>query len=182
MPNTWLFITCKPQKIAITCNGIREDVPINGSGIIQISQECTISTKQNILATKRTNTVPVLASYFKPVSVPMNFTMSIQNEMIIPQEPVISINDGLNEFSNDQQSFARELQETEWKKIHHHSLIASGGTSITIILAVMILWFGISRIHQCVKNEKKMVSTAREQEMIELQSLRSSHSETRQNV
>ena len=52
MPNTWLFITKEPTNIALTCNGIREDIVLKNTGIIQIEQNCILKTKQNTLTAK----------------------------------------------------------------------------------------------------------------------------------
>ncbi|CAH1114773.1 unnamed protein product [Psylliodes chrysocephalus] len=53
MPNTWLFLTDKPTKIAVTCSGIREDVLLNITGFIKLLEDCVIKTNQNILQPKR---------------------------------------------------------------------------------------------------------------------------------
>lgn len=48
-PNAWMFIAVRPTDLAIICQGHREKVTINKTGIIKISEDCIIKTKQNII-------------------------------------------------------------------------------------------------------------------------------------
>ncbi|CAH1101873.1 unnamed protein product [Psylliodes chrysocephalus] len=93
MPNTWLFLTDKPTRIAVTCSGIREDVLLNITGIIKLSEDCVIKTNQNILQPKH-EFLP--ADIFTDRPNPENdLSVDISLDQIIPENPEIQIDNQL---------------------------------------------------------------------------------------
>ncbi|GAB0089833.1 hypothetical protein DMENIID0001_044500 [Sergentomyia squamirostris] len=49
--NSWLFLTEKITPIAVICGGFREEIAINGSGILRIRKNCFVKTNEVILTT-----------------------------------------------------------------------------------------------------------------------------------
>jgi hypothetical protein len=188
MPNTWLFITKEPTNIALTCNGIREDILLKNAGIIQIGQNCILKTKQNTLTAKRTNTVPVKASYSK-ATINLNLNTTLLNHPDqIEEEPVFKISDDIGELKYDEEKIQKHLEETLWKKVKKHSLTVNGSTTVTMVAAlftlqaILIYWY---KRHQRQKKSK----VASKEKMIELQPLKTEQPldepdplETRENV
>lgn len=174
MPNTWMFIANKPAKIAITCNGIRDDVLINSSGIIQLSQACNIKTKYNMLTPQRVDTIPVIGSYEKPTLVTINSTFSHQIYKKIRPEPVLRNSDRLGELVADQLHIQDELQGNMWKFIRLHSVATSMSTTIGLGALIAIVWSGYWFIKRF---RKRQLDTTRDAvqnpdiEMVELQQL-----------
>lgn len=188
MTNTWMFITNKPTKIAITCKGIREDVAINATGIIQISQDCIIQTKQNILTPKMFDTVPVLAGLVKTVQVqiPSNIKWDTNAQHEIETEPVFRSSDQLGGLRDEEQVFQEDFQGNIWKTVSHSTITSS----LTTVVILCVVIFGWSMYKKKEKQPEQSTATTTEFEMVPLyaqpsattQAERHTQSERCQNV
>lgn len=174
MANTWMFIVSKPMQIAVTCNGVREDVLLNTTGIIQISQDCIIKTKMNILAPERVDSISVMASYARSIPVLENITLEHQVLEEVQEEPVFKSSDKLDDRLADltmkEESLQKRLHETKWHAIHH-SVITSSATTVTIaVMLIVLLGFG-RLIMQRTRKPSPRTQNNQPAEMIELQPL-----------
>lgn len=169
-PNHWMFIAPRPFKIAVICDGKREDVTLKETGIIGIEQTCIIKTKKTMLTSKQTNTVPVLAGFVRPVEVNMS-TITTQSHSNIQEEPVIAASDELTGIQEQEESMQKTLQEKTWKVVKNYTMATSIGTSTAILTTIA----AIIGIYKCAKlRHKKIQKTRREaeqREVIELQPL-----------
>lgn len=172
MPSTWMYITTKPTQVAITCNGIREDIELKTTGIIQVSQNCIIKTKQNILTPKRITTTPVLSSYSKATTV--NFTeIHPHVQTKVEEEPIFSMSEDLNVIANNARKEENKLQDTHWKQIKAHTYATSGITVVIILILLTSIW-GINKAISTFKkkrNPPKRTNHEKETAAIELQPL-----------
>ena len=176
MPNTWMFITNNPNRIALTCNGIREDITINNTGILQVSQDCIIKTRQNILAPKRTDRIQILAGYGKHVAVNINTT--IESHAIKPleveDEPVIGISNQFDEIKSGEEHLQEHLSEKAWKEIKTHNLL-SHSITIGICIAIILLVIGAQYLWKARHRHVQPRKPATDHEMVELRPGRSRH-------
>ena len=141
-PNAWMFITENKLRIAVVCDGVREDVTLNQTGIIAISQHCIIKTKRNILTPKRTETATVLESFVRPVNINMSLVMSSTQWKPLQEEPVIEAANQLNELKNHELAIRDAVKETAWTTVHHR-LIVSSTVMSTMVLVGFILGLSI---------------------------------------
>lgn len=145
MVNTWLFVASKPTRAAIICNSIREDVLLNNTGIIQISPVCVIETKQHTLQSKTFQTIPVLATYAKPMSVNINTTLEGIHTSVntVQLEPVLHSSDKIADLQSEEMMVLQKLDTAQWNHRHTRSTIISTSTSFIVIIicfSVYILW------------------------------------------
>lgn len=162
------------MQIAVTCNGVREDVLLNTTGIIQISQDCIIKTKMNILAPERVDSISVMASYARSIPVLENITLEHQVLEEVQEEPVFKSSDKLDDRLADltmkEESLQKRLHETKWHAIHH-SVITSSATTVTIaVMLIVLLGFG-RLIMQRTRKPSPRTQNNQPAEMIELQPL-----------
>ncbi|EFA12583.2 hypothetical protein TcasGA2_TC001822 [Tribolium castaneum] len=186
MKNAWMVIVNRSVKVAITCNGRREEASVNGTSIVKITQDCTIKTKQNINP-KRIDASPVLASFHKVVPV-QNFTLpySNPNDPIRMLEPVLKNTEKLSKLMDQESDMQEEIDGKVCKKIHHHSIITSAATAAIVITIVLFSVLGYKCTKYKVQRYRKQrrpegTTQQHRTEMIELQPIYSSP-ESRQNV
>lgn len=145
MKNTWMFVVGKPTRVAVICDGNREDIKLSISGIIQISQECIITTKHNVLVPKRSQGASVISSYSKAVNVSME-PVHPSNLRPLQLEPVLRPEDSLSSLAKQEEDMDEELQEVPWRTISRHPVYTGVGTTAMIIVVVAALWMLVRRI------------------------------------
>lgn len=133
MQNTWLCITPRPVTTAIICNGLREEVIVNTTSMIQTSSNCTIHTMTSILTSRLDPSIKVNASYFKSVKPPeiLKNTMPLQH---LPSLHTLLQDHQANQWNQiltQEQDLKQTIADTTLKSVRHHSIITSG---ITIIV------------------------------------------------
>lgn len=141
--NSWVYVTNKIRRVALICNGIREDITLNNTGIIQISQECIIKTKRNILTPKKTATVRLLEGFTKHVPMSYNATRPAQHHHDVEKlgdEPIIGLSEEFGRLTEQETDIQSELQDVSWKHISHHPAIISSVTGFTIFGLMLIIW------------------------------------------
>lgn len=166
MRNTWMFVVGRPTKIAIICDGDREDVTINSTGIIQITQNCLINTNRNVLAPKRMDTSPAINSYSKPVNITI-LPANVEKAHNIQLEPVLKLQESLSNIATEEEEIQEQLEEHPWKNIHHHPVAIGLGTAIIVAILCATTWCIVRR---CLRPKRGIDS-----QMIELKPLRPSH-------
>lgn len=166
--NSWMFITNKKIKVALTCNGIREDVQLNMTGIIQTSPDCIISTRQNILTPRRNDHVTVLAGFTKNVSVNIQPNITYKHYEDLPEEPVMKVSDHFKKIKSEEEEIQNDLQETTWHSVKPH--VINNTIIITVILIIIILAWVI-QINYCRKPERLQGNPQQQREMVELETL-----------
>ncbi|CAH0555145.1 unnamed protein product [Brassicogethes aeneus] len=149
--NAWMAVTSKPTRIAITCNGVREEVTLNKTNIIQIAQDCIIQTKSNILTPRRIDSIPVIESFTKTISYNFtNFKLTTNNSYLMePIESVIKDSQNLEHLQTMENNIQEKLDENQWRKINHHSISISILTSTTLIIIMITLTAGYRFCQRC---------------------------------
>ncbi|KAL1487802.1 hypothetical protein ABEB36_015557 [Hypothenemus hampei] len=154
--NTWLFISPNRTRIAIKCNGRREEMMLNKTGMITVSSGCIIITKQTMIAPQRTETIPVMAGYIRPVVA--NLTLSKLNidSIIQPIDEVMKPSDNLEELRQNQEGLQEELDQIHWHKVKHHSVLFSTMTTLSV-LTILLGVVGATKGIRWLRNRKSTV-------------------------
>lgn len=173
-PNSWMYITSKPTNIAITCNGNRQEVLLNTTGIIQMTEDCIIQTKQKIIRPKRLDTVPVVSSYSKASAFDIDLTTNTLHELnpsvsSFEEEPMFTIQGDLTRLKVGEQQLGQRLENTVWKKVKYHSYVTSSTTVLVAAIISIIGWV----IYYAKRRSRRSQSTATpthpsDEEMFEL--------------
>ncbi|XP_050303261.1 uncharacterized protein LOC126741032 [Anthonomus grandis grandis] len=180
-PNTWMFISPNPISIAITCNGIREEMVLNTTGIIQLTEACILKTKQNNIIANRFDTVPVVSSYTKTstfINVSDLHHTETNTISSFSREAVFKVSDDLTNLSIDEQRLDQQLEDKIWKKVTLHSYTA-GGCTLLIIILVSCVFLWVIKIRQYKQREPR--HKTRETEMVELRPLNIPPAESRES-
>ncbi|XP_031333712.1 uncharacterized protein LOC116163752 isoform X1 [Photinus pyralis] len=142
MENTWMFITKQPTRVAIICNGRRQEVMLNNTGIINLSQDCRLQTRQSILNPRRDKSIMVLGSYIKHVNISTQHTKRHPHHVHPLEEPVVKAGEQLNQLRDKEQELQNHIRETAWQKVTTHSMMTSTLTTIIIITASLAIGGG----------------------------------------
>lgn len=144
-PNAWMFLSGNKLKVAVICEGIREDVTLNKTGIIQISPNCLIKTNRNILTPKRSDTTAVLGVMVHPIKVNVSSYSPASNRTISTiDEPVLDVYNSLKDLESEETSVEQIIKEREWKTLHQHSIISNVCSGILIVITIVLvgyLWY-----------------------------------------
>jgi len=171
-PNSWLFITNGSANVAVVCGGVREDVTLKATGIISMTPDCIIKTKELTLTPKRTE-YSTIGSYSRAVAL-TNMRPPTSHEQLmvdIPPESFIESSAGLNKLIHDEERVKDRLQEHIWRKVQHHSSIIGVTTTVATIVGFIIFGLIIKIIIRRRQSTKKKKPTIKEE--FELQSLHS---------
>lgn len=180
--NTWMFITNKQTRFAVTCNGRREEVKVNQTGIISLTQDCSITTGQNILNPTVSADIPVLSTAIKALNISIDSEQFKIPTEVVKIEPIIPT----GEQDNSMESTAKILDQT-WSKVRHHSastsMITTTGWFAVLLISTLLtkyLW----QQYRTIPNRTQSRSTAEEFEMLppNIYSAPAQPSQTRQNV
>lgn len=148
-PNAWMFLSGSKVKVAVICDGIREDVTLNKTGIIQISQNCLIKTNKNILTPRRSDTTAVLGVMVHPVKINVTSYMPASNRTITTiDEPVLDVSNNLKKLESEETAIKQDVEEKEWRSLHHHSIISNVCSVILITITIGLLgylWYNHKR-------------------------------------
>ncbi|KAL1488666.1 hypothetical protein ABEB36_014466 [Hypothenemus hampei] len=163
--NTWLMVSPTDKtRIAIICNGIREDVKLNQTGIVTLSQNCLIKTKTAVITPRRTESVPIQMTYMRPIAA--NLTWSEQHSNRNPQvdlgQDVIQEPDNLLDLKQDQEELLDQLQNTHWQTVTTHSIMSSTITTAVIILTLIITAMGVKYIWRGIKSRRNRTENKRQ--------------------
>ncbi|KAL1510074.1 hypothetical protein ABEB36_004729 [Hypothenemus hampei] len=162
--NTWLVIApTNNTRIAIICNGILEDVKLNQTGIVTMSQNCLVKTRTAVITPRRTESVPVQMTYMRPIAA--NLTWSESRSTPKPQvdkdQEVLEIPDNLIDLKQDQEELLDHLQSTQWQAVTTHSITSSVGTTAVLILIIIMAGIGNRYIWKGIKNRRKQTDKNR---------------------
>lgn len=137
-----MVITVTKLKIAIICDGIREDATLNQTAIIDISANCIIKTKKNILTPRRSETVTVLGAFIRPVQLNLNTLQPAKELTMTPyEEQVVDASDQLSQLQDEEQDIDQQIQDAKWTPVHHHLVISSSIILVTLgIIATLVIW------------------------------------------
>lgn len=190
VPNTWLFITPKEVRISVICDGKREENYIDGTGVIQLAPDCVLKTNENILVSRRTETVPVIATYTKKVMFNINTTsMETGPQQELQKEEVLdNTNDLFRHLMEEETDEQTQLHDTIWKKVQNQSYMVSGaaaGICIAVICACYVLNSRWTRVAACRWSRKQEVQLPPAEPVyadIQLRSLRDTQPGPRQNA
>lgn len=144
--NSWLYITEKVRKIALICNGEREDVSLNKTGIIQISQECIIRTKQNILSPRQMMNVRLVEGFTRHI--PINFNTTWQGHRHhdvkkLGDEPIIGLSDEFGRLKDQEMDIQDKIREISWKHISTHPAIITSVSGFVVASLILISWVAV---------------------------------------
>lgn len=171
--NSWIFVSPDSSKVAITCNGNREDLVLNKTGIISISSNCIISTNKISIAARRSDVFPVLAGFIKQVAV--NLTTSIkQPPQSQYEENIIHPSDDFRKLKEMEEDIETELGQHHWKSITKHSMFTGALTSAAVVLIIMAVIVAVNKCRRALTTARSQPTTKHKtsSEMIELASLR----------
>lgn len=159
MTNTWLFIANIPTSAAIVCRGVREDVILNGTGVIHTSPECSIQTRGNILKSEVITQYPVITTFSKTIRPPEIEAAKADKLEKIPPEPVLKATDlfsGLTIQDNAEENGT-------WRTVgpHFYSSMATITAMAIIILIIYLIrrrgfavWFRKITLKQPTKEDR----------------------------
>ncbi|XP_031342965.1 uncharacterized protein LOC116170601 [Photinus pyralis] len=132
----------QPTRVAIICNGRRQEVMLNNTGIINLSQDCRLQTRQSILNPRRDKSIMVLGSYIKHVNISTQHTKRHPHHVHPLEEPVVKAGEQLNQLRDKEQELQNHIRETAWQKVTTHSMMTSTLTTIIIITASLAIGGG----------------------------------------
>ncbi|XP_031359034.1 uncharacterized protein LOC116182632 [Photinus pyralis] len=134
--NTWMFITNQSTRIAISCSGERQEITINATGIIRISQDCLLKTKKSILNPKRDKKLSVLGSYIKQFNKPYNHTRSTQQITKVIEESIFHAEDSFKQLKDEEETLNADIRNIKWRSTTSQSIITS--TTTTLLIAIIL--------------------------------------------
>ena len=134
-PNTWMFATSVNTTLATICQGKRTNIPLNGTGIIKIPDNCKAHSKQYELTPNIQSQFTVIDSFHLPT-----FNTSIEH--ISREED--SKNESSMEFkSTFDQLWHEEVEmqrvEESWKTINHrHTTYSLWVIAIIAVVGIVV--------------------------------------------
>ncbi|XP_031342802.1 uncharacterized protein LOC116170471 [Photinus pyralis] len=134
--NTWMFITNQSTRIAISCSGERQEITINATGIIRMSQDCLLKTKKSILNPKRDKKLSVLGSYIKQFNKPYNHTRSTQQITKVIEESIFHAEDSFKQLKDEEETLNADIRNIKWRSTTSQSIITS--TTTTLLIAIIL--------------------------------------------
>ncbi|XP_045477909.1 uncharacterized protein LOC123683056 [Harmonia axyridis] len=159
--NTWLFVTNNSRRIAVICNGKREDTTLNGTGVIHSTSGCTIQTKKSTLQAHTRDETSIITTFNKEV--PPNI-LSFKNEKDNPDialEPSWKASDMLDQLLIDRNDLDSQ-SETPWKSVTLHTSITSFATTLAVILIAITIYVGMKKFTARYEKTSKEESPTRE--------------------
>lgn len=141
--NAWMFITNKATTVSVVCDGNRDDVSINNSGILEIPQNCYIQTRRNVLTPKQENVIHVLSAYSKhiPVNMRKTVTMQTQNSLGRIAEPVIEVFDTFKTIQERVEDVQEQIEGVKYvKRQGVVTNVVTGASVVSVILAVLVTY------------------------------------------
>ena len=146
MPNAWMFITVSETRIAVICSGKREDIRINQTGVISVTDDCSIQTGQSILNPVLTANVPVLSSSMKAWSINLS---QLEQAMSQSTMPIVSIaTEPIIHLVNDHDTTSSDLEDVNgetWKHTHHRCDVTTGLLTTSVWFLLLCLLYTLSR-------------------------------------
>lgn len=132
MINTWMFITNKPERISLRCNGELEGIWVKESGIIQLNQTCTLDTGKSLLKTRTLTQIQAIAAYHKAINIsaaPVLNTSSIRKNGI----PILKAHEDFGKLLLEEQILKDEEASTVWRTIHPHVTSTISGVVVSLL-------------------------------------------------
>ncbi|XP_059617828.1 uncharacterized protein LOC132262551 [Phlebotomus argentipes] len=78
--NTWFFITEKSTPITIMCNGFREELLLNNTGILHVKRECFVKTSSLTLRTGFTMKLQATDMFSRTIKLPEIDTIEFRRQ------------------------------------------------------------------------------------------------------
>ena len=158
VPNTWLFMSTKPTPVAVICNGIREKVILNTTGIIKIEPHCVIKTKHNTIRAMISSDFLDVQGYNKEIDRPVTKinTDKLPKLSKLELEPVMKTNDHIKTLEDDAQKTSATLDNTYWHRINVHASMVGASTVGSILLIGIICW-GLWKLYN--KKRQRVLSS-----------------------
>lgn len=150
--NTWLFVANTPSEAAVICEGQREEISLEGVGILQLNQSCLIRTRENTLMAERNPKIEVQMTFIKPLNFTLSDTANTFSSRFTPKESILSTVDTWEKLSDVDDN--RKEMFTYWRTIAHHSTVV--GTPIIAILLGIAVW---RCTRKCRRNKVKTKPT-----------------------
>jgi len=138
LPNTWLFIAIQPTRIAVICNGEREDIWLNNTGIIQVAQECYMESQKNVLKPKLTIAARGIAAFHMPVNLNVTMTLPPKKKKPLELEPYFKEDDEFGKILHEE-FLLQEDETSAWETIKPHVTTIGVGTLILIVCGIILL-------------------------------------------
>ncbi|KAL3281404.1 hypothetical protein HHI36_004613 [Cryptolaemus montrouzieri] len=108
-PNTWLFIANVHFRAAIICEGRRQEVTLNNTGILLVAPHCIIKTKYASIQGNRN-----VLSLWNPE--PQKDAHQTSSNLDIDEEPVLNAPDTISRLDSDE-----EFTTYRWRRATIHS-------------------------------------------------------------
>ncbi|XP_031346826.1 uncharacterized protein LOC116173472 [Photinus pyralis] len=145
MTNTWMFVTAQPTRVAVTCNNKRQDVVLNATGILKVSQDCLVQTRRNILNPKRDFDTSVLGTYIKHLNTRINQDTRMPDQKLIEEEPVLKAEDHFGSIIKEEAELQNDIHNTIWRTVTTKS-VATSTITILIIISTIGVIFGLKNM------------------------------------
>ncbi|KAL3289321.1 hypothetical protein HHI36_003751 [Cryptolaemus montrouzieri] len=149
-PNAWLFIANVSSRVAIICEGRRQEVTLNNTGILLVAPHCIIKTKLNTLQYKAIETFSVIGIYNRKIEPPIlhKDAHETSSNLDIDEEPVLKAPDTISRLKNEASDIDEECTTYRWKRAITHSTIFRVIIIATILLTIFIFYWAIKRLRR----------------------------------
>lgn len=163
-PNKWIYITPKPIKVKIICGTNFQIETIDNNGLLQLSDDCTVESKNIKLITVQLNTksLPMDDIKFNFVQINTSLEINFTNQIKLPivEESLIDPKYKLHYLSKSIQDVEFDIQkhkDNHNSKIQNQKVILfSSSTLISIIIIALLIYFAKKYIKiTCTKISKQ---------------------------
>ncbi|KAL3286974.1 hypothetical protein HHI36_001460 [Cryptolaemus montrouzieri] len=144
-PNIWIFIANVPSRAALICEGRRQKVTLNHTGILLVAPHYIIKTKLNTLQSKATETFSVIETYNRKIepSILQKDAHQTSSNVDIDEEPNLNAPDTISRLKNEASDIDEEFTTYRWRRVITHSTIFSVIIIATILLTIFIIYWAI---------------------------------------
>lgn len=169
MANTWMFVSNRPTSVAVICHGERNDIKLNGTGILRVDNNCIIKTKSNTFRASIDQNQKIKMSYHKEL-LNLNTSLPTQYKLKEIKEHVLDSSDllqtiHLTEEPKDSSSTILEISK--------HSTTAGISVLTSLSIGFIIYKFRkrISKAINCLKKRRETEPNKSENENMEMKDL-----------
>ncbi|CAD7076837.1 unnamed protein product [Hermetia illucens] len=142
-PNTWIYATPSPTVAYALCNGQRSEIVLKEEGIIQLTSDCSLTTKEIILLSEQRDLSTNLKVYFKPFAANINSSVAIETVPILNGSTLLEATGSFSTIVQEAYKNQELSKNMAWKKLHSHAfnfpinlIIVIGLTSIFILILI----------------------------------------------